>query len=395
MDIKELINQEESYIIEQRRYFHRFPEVSWEEAETTLAIEKQLLNMGLTPVRFHDIPGLYTEIRGGRAGKNAKTILVRADIDALSTPEATGLSFASENTGVMHACGHDCHIAMMLGAARIFKALEAELEGHIKILFQPGEETGKGALECIKRGILDGVDAVYGAHVYGLMEAPYMDVTSGPRMSGGDQITIEVFGEATHGSSPHTGHDALVAAASIVLNLQTYISRMSNALNPLVISLGTIHGGTLINSIPDYVKMEGTVRTHSAKVRNHLEQELREVAEKTAQIYRCTAKLVYNYITPPVENDSGLTAIVKNAAEELFGKNIAITMPLIMASDDFAFFTEHLPGVYINIGSGNKALGYTQNNHSDHFTVDESVLKNGTALCVLSALQYLAGNHHE
>lgn len=390
MDIKRQAKDTEEYIIEQRRYFHKHPELSWEEIQTTLRIEEELKKMGLNPIRYENLPGLYTMIEGGKAGKNAKTILLRADIDALPVVEKTGLEFASEVNGVMHACGHDCHIAMMLGTAKILNDIKGELEGNVKIFFQAAEETASGAPEYIKCGILDGVDAVYGAHVYGGLEVPYIDITPGPRMASADQIDIEIFGEPTHASAPHTGNDALVAANAVITALQAYVSRMNDPLNPLVITIGTIQGGQRRNIVPGYVKMEGTVRTHFVETRNEMENRLRKIIGKTAEAYGCEAKVAYRYMMPAVRNDEQMTFIARRAAEKLFGEEVPVQMPLVMASEDFAHLVKDLPGIYVNIGSANKKLGYTHTNHNECYTVDESILQRGAALCAQVAVDYLS-----
>lgn len=391
MDILNLASEAENYIIGQRRYFHRFPEPAWEEVKTTLAIEKQLKEIGLEPIRFDDISGVYAYIHGKKAGKDAKTILLRADIDGVSVQEKTGLDFTSENTGMMHACGRDCHIAMLLGAAKLLKGLEDSLTGHVKLFFQAAEESARASQEYIRRGFLQDVDAICAAHVYGGLEAPFIDISPGYRMASADKFDIEVTGLAAHGSLPHTGKDAIVAAAAIINGLQTCVSRDNNPLNPLVINIGTIHGGTQRNIIAGKVKMEGTVRMHSAEKRKQLEKTLEKIVTDTAKALGCEAKLSYQYMLPPLYNSPKLSVIANKALHKLFGGEIRKDVPPMMASEDFACLTEHIPGLYINIGCANKRLGYTENNYSSRFMVDESILKNGTALCTQIAVDYLGG----
>lgn len=391
MDILNLASEAENYIIGQRRYFHRFPEPAWEEVKTTLAIEKQLKEIGLEPIRFDDISGVYAYIHGKNAGKDARTILLRADIDGVSVQEKTGLDFASENTGMMHACGRDCHIAMLLGAAKLLKGLEDSLAGHVKLFFQAAEESARASQEYIRRGFLQDVDAICAAHVYGGLEAPFIDIAPGYRMASADKFDIEVTGLAAHGSLPHTGKDAIVAAAAIINGLQACVSRDNDPLNPLVINIGTIHGGTQRNIIAGKVKMEGTVRMHSAERRKQLEKTLEKIVTDTAKALGCEAKLSYQYMLPPLYNSPELSVIADKALHKLFGGDIRKDVPPVMASEDFACLTEHIPGLYINIGCANKRLGYTENNYSSRFMVDERILKNGTALCTQIAVDYLGG----
>lgn len=391
MDIMRLAADIEDYIINQRRYFHRYPEPAWEEVQTTLAIKKELEEMGIHPIGFHDISGVYAYIHGKKAGDSAKTFLLRADIDGVPVPEKTGVEFASENSGMMHACGRDCHIAMLLGAAKIMKRLENCLAGNVKLFFQAAEESACSSREYMKRGLLEDVDAVCAVHVYGGMEAPLMDISPGYRMAGADQFDIEVTGLSAHGSLPHTGNDAIVAAAAIISSLQTCVSRSNDPLNPLVLTIGTIRGGTQRNILADRVRMEGTVRMHSAKSRSFIEKSIRNIIKSTAEAYGCKAKLSYRYMLPPLYNSPELSSIAQTAAVKMFGISVCKTIPPVMASEDFAYLSEHIPGLNINLGCANRQLGYTESNYSSRFMADESILKNGAALCARIAADYLGG----
>lgn len=390
MDIKQLADECEAYVIEQRRWFHRYPEVAWEEVQTTLAIEEQLRAIGLEPVRFEDISGVYCDIRGGKSGPGSKTLLLRADIDGVILREETGLPFSSANRGLMHATGRDCHIAMMLGAARVLYRLRDELEGNVRILFQGAEETAQGALEYIRRGVMDGVDAVYASHVYGGLEAGRIDVTPGHRMASADKFSIEILGKSAYGSLPHLGKDAIVAAAGVVFDVQSYVSRNSNPLYPLAVTIGTIQGGTQRNIIASHVRMEGTVRTHSVEIREKIEGELRSIIEHSAAAHGCGARLDYQYMLPPLVNHEALSKIAARAAERLFPAGGVLTnMPPLMSSEDFACYGGRAPCIYANLGCTSQRLGYVENNYSSRFTVDEGVLKCGTALCAQFTVDYL------
>lgn len=390
MDVNRLADECEAYVIEQRRWFDQYPEVAWEEVQTTIAIEERLRDIGLEPARFEDISGVYCEIRGGKRGPGSKTLLLRADIDGVILREETGLPFASVNRGLMHATGRDCHIAMMLGAARILYRLRDELEGDVRLLFQGAEESAQGALEYIRRGIMDGVDAVYASHVYGGLEAFQTDVTPGHRMASADKFSIEIFGRSAYGSLPHLGKDAIVAAAGVIFDVQSYVSRNSNPLYPLAVTIGTIQGGTQRNIIAGHVRMEGTVRTHSAEIREKIEGELRNIIEHSAAAHGCGARLEYHYMLPPLVNDKALSRIAARAAERLRPAGDVLTgMPPVMSSEDFACYGGHAPCVYVNLGCTNRQLGYVENNYSSKFTVDEGVLRYGTALCVQFTVDYL------
>lgn len=390
MDVNQLANELEDYVIEQRRFFHSYPEVSWEEVRTTGAIGRQLREMGLEPIHFEDISGVYTEIKGKKAAEDNRVLLLRADIDGVLMREETGLPFASKNHGLMHATGRDCHIAMMLGVARILHSLEHEFSGTVRILFQSAEESAQGSREYISRGILKGVQAAYAAHVCGDLDAPKIDVTAGYRMASADKFTLEIFGQAASGSQPHLGRDAIVAAADVIFSVQTYVSRNNDPTNPLAITIGKISGGTQRNLISDYVRMEGTARTHSAQTRGKIERELADIVSYTAAAHGCRASLRYQYMLPPLENDVRLSSMVAKAAERLCMEGDLVYVPPMMSSEDFSNYGEHVPCVYVNLGCANRDLGYTESNYSSKFTVDESILKRGIALGVQFVLEYMS-----
>lgn len=390
MNFKELAEQTEEYIIEQRRYFHAHPELSWQEFNTTKALAARIEEMGLEPHFFKNCQGLWTEVKGEAAGANAKTVALRADIDALPVEEHTGLPFASENKGIMHACGHDCHMSMLLGGVKMLLARKAELKGTVKILFQPAEESGEGANRVIAEGFLDGVDAIYGAHIWGDFDAPYINVEPGPRMASCDIFEIDVEGLSAHGSAPHQGIDAIVASAAMINQIQTLVSRKNDPLNPLVVTIGKIEGGQRFNIIANHVHMDGTVRTLSAETRNKVEGWIDQIVQSVATAHGATAKLTYHYTPPAVINEhEDLNIIAKNALEKMYGPEGGHHLEKMMGAEDYAFFMEKVPGIFGFVGGRNAAIGCTELNHNDKFTVDESVLKRGAAMYAQFAFDYL------
>lgn len=390
MQISELALLQEDYIITQRRYFHKYPELSWQEFETTNAIANELQSMGIEVRLFPDATGALGIIRGKKAGGSGKTIVLRADIDALPIEEKTGLPFASENKGVMHACGHDCHIAMLLGAARILQGLREEFSGEVRLLFQGAEETSCGAKYYIGQGVLDNADAVFGMHIWGNLDAPYLSIQPGNRMASCDNFKITVEGVSAHGSAPHQGVDAVVAAANIVMQVQTLVSRNNDPCNPLVVSIGEIHGGRRFNIIADRVEMSGTVRTYNTEVRGQMEERLKRVVKHAAEAMGASAALEYAYTAGPVINShETLNGILRQAAVSLYGEDGLHDLPAMMGSEDFAFYMEKVPGVFCFLGGRNASLGYTAVNHNDCFTVDEAVLKRGAALYAQFARDFL------
>lgn len=390
MNFRESAEHLEDWIIEQRRFYHQHPELSFEEKNTTEAIGKCLQDMGLTPHFYPDYHGLWAMIEGGSASSSSHTVALRADIDALPVEEHTDLPFSSQNPGVMHACGHDCHIAMLLGGIRMLIQKKNELKGNVKIIFQAAEESCHGAEYYIQNGFLDDVDAIYATHIWGELDAPYINFESGPRLASCDNFRIEIQGSASHGAAPHQGTDAILTAAYIITEIQAVVSRMNDPLNPLVITIGTINGGQRFNILADKVILEGTTRTHSPQMRSKTEPLIRRIVENTADLMGAKATLTFEYFPAPVTNDhEDLVTIATDAAVRLYGKDALKPFPKMMISEDFAYFMEKVPGVFGLVGSRNESLGFTAANHNDHYTVDESVLKRGAAMYAQFAYDYL------
>ncbi|HPS80860.1 MAG TPA: amidohydrolase, partial [Candidatus Limiplasma sp.] len=251
MQIEKLARELEPYLMDKRRYFHRHPELSWQETATTEALAEELNAMGLEVRRFPGHTGVMGVLRGKAPCAAPKTLLLRADIDALPIAEKTGLPYQSETGGVMHACGHDGHTAMLLGAARLLCGLTEQFSGEIRFLFQSAEETSAGAVYYIEQGVTAGADAVFGMHLWGDFDAPWLDVSPGPRMASCDRFQITVRGVSAHGSAPQQGVDAVVAASALVMQLQTLVSRGTDPRDALVVTVGKISGGKRFNIIAD------------------------------------------------------------------------------------------------------------------------------------------------
>lgn len=389
MDIKEKAENIKDYIIEMRRHFHQNPELSLEEFETTKKIVNELEKMGIEVSTFKDgLTGCVGTIKGAKEGK---TLLLRADIDALSVHEKTNLEFASRVDGKMHACGHDCHAAMLLGVAKILSEMKDKFSGNIKLFFQAAEEIGLGAKLSIEQGVMDNVDACYGVHVTPRFESPKINMQYGERMAATDVFKLTVEGTSSHGSSPHLGHDAIVASAAIITALQTIVSRINNPLKPAVVTIGTIKGGQRFNIIANEVIMEGNVRTFDEIFREEIETHIREIAESVAKAHSCRAKLEYRYGTGVVLNkDKNLVDIAQNAVKKLYGEDSLVEMEKITGGEDFSLLMEKAPGIFGYIGTRNpKVPGSEKINHHECFTVDEDALIRGTAVAVQFALDYL------
>ena len=389
MDIKEKAENIKDYIIEMRRHFHQNPELSLEEFETTKKIVNELEKMSIEVSTFKDgLTGCIGTIKGAKEGK---TLLLRADIDALSVHEKTNLEFASRVDGKIHACGHDCHAAMLLGVAKILSEMKDKFSGNIKLFFQAAEESGLGAKLSIEQGVMDNVDACYGVHVTPRFESPKINMQYGERMAATDVFKLTVKGTSSHGSSPHLGHDAIVASAAIITALQTIVSRINNPLKPAVVTIGTIKGGQRFNIIANEVIMEGNIRTFDEIFRKEIETHIREIAESVAKAHSCTAKLEYRYGTGVVLNkDKNLVDIAQNAVKKLYGEDSLVEMEKITGGEDFSLLMEKAPGIFGYIGTRNPRVpGSEKINHHECFTVDEDALIRGTAVAAQFALDYL------
>lgn len=389
MIIKELAQKHEDYIIEQRRALHAIPELSLHETNTTKKLVEELEKMGIETISFPDYNGCIGIIRGGKAGR---TIMLRADIDALPVVEKTGLPFASTN-GNMHACGHDTHMAVQLGAAKILNEIKNELPGIVKLLFQSGEEAGMGSKYYVEKGYLDDVDAVYGAHVWSGVEAGKFNLEPGERMASCDTFKIIVEGVSSHASAPNLGNDALYAAASMVMNIQSFMSRRNNPLEAAVVTIGTINGGQRFNIVANRIEMDGATRAFNKTVRNSIEGELRKIIENMAEALGVKATLEYNYLTHPIINENEqLNRIAHDAAVKLFGEDCLVSMTKVLGAEDFSHLVADRPGFFGFFGCHNEKIGAVYSNHSEFFLVDESTLYMGSALAAQFAYDYLTEN---
>lgn len=387
MSIKQLSEKYKDYIINQRRWFHMHPELSMQEVKTTKHIVSELKSMGIEVHTFSDFRGAVGIIRGSKPGK---TVMLRADIDALPICERTGKPYASINQGVMHACGHDCHAAMLLGAAKILMEEREQLCGNVKLLFQVGEETGVHSVLYVKAGELDDVDGVFGMHIWALLEAGTVNFEEGERMASSDRFVITVKGQAAHGSAPHQGHDAIVAASSIVMGLQTLVSRVNDPLNSLVITVGMMNGGQRFNIIADKVEMVGTVRTFNPDFRNKMADMMQKFIDDIASAHGCTAHLEYVCMPGPVINDhTELVGIARGAAAKILGDSALVSLPKMMGAEDFSGLMEAVPGVFGFLGARNRNKGIDCTHHNPLFDVDEEVLHDGAAIYAQFAKDFL------
>ena len=390
MNFAQAAGRETDYIVSWRRHFHQNPELSLQEVETTETIARELSVLGIPFTRYEDHTGLLATITGGHPGR---TVLLRADIDALPIRENTGLPYASQN-GAMHACGHDCHTAMLLGAAKLLQEQKAQLHGTVRFLFQAAEETSHGAEYFIEQGCLEGVDAVFGMHIWSDFRAPLISLEPGPRMSACDNFELIVHGKAAHGATPHQGCDAIVAAAACVTLLQGYTARCHNTFDPLVITVGTIHGGQAFNIVADAVTLTGTARCFDPQLRARLKDDLETLFSSACAPYGCTAELIWHWTASPVmNNDPHLLEVGQKAAVKLYGEECLGHLPPLTVSEDFAYYGEHVPSLFGFLGGGNPEVGAIYPHHNECFRIDETALPRGAALYAQFAFDYLNGEN--
>ena len=370
-------------IITNRRTIHGYAETGFDLEKTVTYVMEQLSSYGYRPRRVGKAGVTCT------VGKEGKVFLLRGDMDALPMAEETGLPFAANN-GNCHSCGHDCHAAMLLGAARILQAHREELKGTVKLIFQMAEEIGRKSEEYVKRGALEGVDAIFGMHVWSALEKGKANFEAGGRMACSDRFTIQIHGKAAHGSAPHQGHDAVLAAAAAVMALQSLSSRVINPLDCLVVSVGMMNGGTKENILCDHVELVGTVRAFDRDFRNSMPQRIQDVVTNVVQGYGCTADCDYYFGPSPLINDQeDLNRLSQNAARKIMGEDCLVSLDKMMGAEDFSVYMEHIPGVYGYLGFKDPNGGTEYIHHHPAFDVDESVLWNGTGIYVQFAVDYL------
>ncbi|MDR9770559.1 M20 family metallopeptidase [Acetomicrobium sp.] len=385
MDVRALVKNVKDYVIDLRREFHMYPERSGEEFRTSQRVKEELDKLGI-PYTTAGGTGVIGIIKGEKPGK---TVALRADMDALEVYEKNDIPYKSKTDGLMHACGHDGHTAMLLGAAKVLSMIKNELKGCVKLFFQPAEETAQGALKMIDDGAMEGVDSVFAIHLWSGLPMGKISVEAGPRMAAVDVFDITVNGKGGHGSAPHEGVDALVAASDIVMALQTIVSRELSPLEPVVVTVGKLVAGTRFNVLASEAKLEGTNRYFNPKIKDVLPQAIERMAKNVAAGYRAEAHLNYQFATSPVINDPECSALAKRAVEKILGKDGLIEYEKVMGGEDFAEFLKKAPGALALVGIGNEEKKTTYPHHHPNFNIDEDALEIGVALYVQYALDYL------
>ena len=376
------------WIVQRRRQLHRHPELMYEEVRTSQLVRDTLDELGIS----YRYPLAETGVLATLGGGDGPCIALRADMDALPIHEEADVSFRSETDGKMHACGHDCHTAMLLGAARLLKEHEGEIPGTVKLLFQPAEEGGAGGRRMRDEGALEDprVERIFGLHVWPQLPTGSIGACEGTFLAASGSFLITLRGVGGHAAMPHLTVDPVATAAKLITEFQTIVSRETDPLDSAVVSITTIHGGQAYNVIPEVVEMKGTIRGLTMTMLQHLQTRLQEVAGQVASANRCEVEVEFpgnDY--PPTINDAETWKLARRIGADVLGASEVHEMPPIMGGEDFSFYTEQVPGCFVGLGVRNEDQGAVYFVHHPKFKVDEDALPLGAALHVGFAFESL------
>jgi amidohydrolase len=378
----------EAQAIAWRRHLHANPELSFQEFETSRFVEETLASFDAFELERPTPTSVVARLSGDRPGK---TLALRADLDALPVQEETGLEFASTRPGVMHACGHDGHTAMLLATAELLSSRRAELSGEVRFVFQHAEEEPPGgASELVAAGVMGGVDLVLGVHLASAIEVGKIAAGPGPRMASADTFAIEVTGAGGHAGFPHLSVDPIVVAAELIVNLQHVVSRRTDPLEAVVVSVTRIAGGSADNVIPERVELGGTVRTFDQERRAGVRASIERIVRGVTEAHGAAGRLEYVEGYAAVVNDADAVDLVRRAAAAELGEEAVVEQPPIMAGEDFSAYQQIVPGAFFRVGARNEAIGASYPHHHPRFAIDEAALRNGISVLARAAIDYLA-----
>lgn len=391
--VRELWERHRERVVDVRRHIHSYPEKARQEERTAATVEEVLA--ACRPVELKRMVGTgVTALLKGEGEGSGRVMAIRADMDALAVAEKTGLPFTSVRPGFMHACGHDAHMAMALGAALILADMRKEWAGQVRLIFQPAEEEIGGAQPMIEAGVLDDppVGAIVALHLWPDLPLGRVGLVDGPMMASNDRFRIQVKGESTHAAMPEKGVDTILVASGIVYGLQHLVSRETSAQESAVISFGIFRAGESFNVIPATAELEGSLRTLNPELRQRLKRRIREMAGGLARVYGARATIDYVMEYPVTMNDPGFNRVVAATAEKVLGANAPIWLSRPpMVSEDFSYFLERVPGAMVLLGCGDPNGGKAYPLHHECFQFDEKVLEYGTKLLVHTTMDYLNG----
>ena len=372
-----------------RRDLHQHPETAFEERRTAGVVAERLRSLGLDVRTGVARTGVLATVRGPRPGR---TVLLRADMDALPIHEENDTPYRSRVDGKMHACGHDCHTSILLGVAKQLVADARELPGAVKLCFQPAEECGGGAETMIAEGALDDPrpDAAFGLHVWQDLDLGLVGVTPGPFMAAVDEFTVTVKGKGAHAAMPHLGVDPVVCLAQMVTALQSIASRSASPFAEVVVSVTQLRAGTAFNIIPESATMNGTVRVFDPGLWAELPVHFERIVRGVASAFGCTAEIDFHRFNMPLVNDPAMAALAREAAVEVVGPDNVRDDIRTMGGEDFSAILRQVPGCFIAVGSRNKSRGLVHGHHHPRFDVDEQSLRIGAEVLLETTRRYLA-----
>ncbi len=378
--IEQQARAQHAQVVGWRRQMHRHPELSFQEVQTAEFLAQELQSIDGVTLERPTATSLVARLRGGRPGS---TLAIRADIDALPIQDAKTCDYASVNAGTMHACGHDGHAAMLLGAARILSGLREQLPGEVRFFFQHAEELHPGgAQEMVDAGVMEGVDRIISAHVMSTQNTGLVSVLDGPALASSDRFTLRVIGRGGHAALPARSVDPVLVAAQIVTNLQAVVARNTDPMDALVLSVTRFHAGEAFNVIPDTAELGGSVRCFSEAVRNQVPHLLERIAQGVAQAHGASIELDYIRGYSSVANDPQIAAALRDVVRQAIPSARVEHCRPLPGSEDFSAFLRHAPGAYAFIGARNEARGIVHPHHHPHFDFDEDALLHGVQLFV-------------
>ncbi|MFF3023413.1 M20 family metallopeptidase [Gottfriedia sp. NPDC057948] len=387
ISLDSLVEQTKEEVIKWRRHFHQYPELSFHEEKTAQYVYDTLQTFGNLEITRPTKTSVMARLIGSQPGK---VLAIRADMDALPIEEENTFEFVSTNPGVMHACGHDGHTAMLLGTAKILTSLKDKIKGEVRFLFQHAEELFPGgAEEMVQAGVMDGVDMVIGAHLWAPMKLGTVGVAYGPMMAAPDTFYITVEGKGGHAALPHDTIDSIAIASQVVTNLQHIVSRNTDPLDNLVVSVTKFIGGTTHNVIPGSVEICGTVRSFNADLRKSVPDLMERIIKGITEAHGGQYKFEYEFGYRPVINDEQITKAIEETILEVFDEKTLDLMKPNMGGEDFSAFQQKAPGTFFYVGAGNKEKDITYPHHHARFTIDEDALEIGVKLFVHATFKLL------
>ncbi|UOF92761.1 M20 family metallopeptidase [Fodinisporobacter ferrooxydans] len=388
--MNQLVDSVKEQVIQWRRYLHQNPELSFHEEKTAQFVYDTLSSFGNLELSRPTQTSVMARLIGKQPGK---VLAIRADMDALPIEEDNTFAFVSQNPGVMHACGHDGHTAMLLGTAKVLSALKDDIQGEVRFLFQHAEELCPGgAEEMVQAGVMEGVDIVIGTHLWAPMEIGKIGVCYGAMMASPDTFWITINGKGGHAALPHQTIDSIAIGAQVVTNLQHIVARNTDPLDNIVVSVTQFNGGSAHNVIPDSVEMCGTVRSFDAKLRESVPVLMERVIKGLTEAHGAEYVFKYEFGYRPVVNDEQVTRVIEATVREVFGEEALDLMKPNMGGEDFSAFQQKAPGAYFYVGAGNADKGIVYPHHHPRFTIDEDALEKGVKMFVASTFKFLSDN---